>query len=77
MPFETVFTYALYFFALNDLVMFGPFFLFNDWALRFLFRYPLRAVLANSPSEDSPLGEHWHDLSPHGGQLRPLRATVT
>ena len=38
MPFETVFTYALYFFALNDLVMFGPFFLFNDWALRFLFR---------------------------------------
>ncbi len=53
MPFETVLTYALYFFALNYLVMFGAFFLFNDWALRFLFRYPLRAVLANSPSEDT------------------------
>ena len=53
MPFETVLTYALYFFALNYLVMFGAFFSFNDWALRFLFRYPLRAVLANSPSEDT------------------------
>jgi len=53
MPFETVLTYALYFFALNYLVMFGAFFLFNDWALRFLFRYPLRAILANSPSEDT------------------------
>ena len=53
MPFETVLTYALYFFALNYLMMFGAFFLFNDWALRFLFRYPLRPVLANSPSEDT------------------------
>ena len=53
MPFETVLTSALYFFALNYLVMFGAFFVFNDWALRFLFRYPLRSVLASSPSEDT------------------------
>ena len=53
MPFTTVLTYALYFFVLNYLVMFGAFYFFNDWALRFLFRYPLRAVLANSPSEDT------------------------
>jgi len=30
MPFETILTYALYFFALNYLVMFGAFFLFNE-----------------------------------------------
>jgi hypothetical protein len=53
MTLETFLTYALYFFALNYLVMFGAFFLFNDWALRFLFRYPLRSVLANSPSKDT------------------------
>jgi|GEM_PF-2583671 len=53
MPAHTVLSYALYFLALNYLVMFGAFYLFNDWALRHLFRYPLRPILANSPSEDT------------------------
>jgi hypothetical protein len=52
-PFETALSYALYFFALNYAVMFGAFYLHNDWALRFLFRYPLRPVLADNPSADS------------------------
>lgn len=58
--------YALYGFALSYLLMFGGFFINNDWALRFLFRYPLRQVLAQSPSEDlvrwSSIGMIFHRM---------------
>ncbi len=52
LTFDAGLSYALYAFALSYLLMFGAFFLNNDWALRFLFRYPLRPLLAQSPSAD-------------------------
>ena len=59
-------SYALYAFALSYLLMFGGFFLNNDWALRFLFRYPLRPLLAQAPSADvvrwSSIGMIFHRM---------------
>ena len=49
---DTGLSYALYAFALSYLLMFGGFFLNNDWALRFLCRYPLRPLLADKPSAE-------------------------
>ena len=63
---DTGLQYALYAFALSYLLMFGGFFINNDWALRFLFRYPLRPVLAQSPSADlirwSSIGMIFHRM---------------
>ena len=50
---ENILLITLYFFALNYTVMFGAFYFKNDWALRFLFRYPLRDIIENSPSQDT------------------------
>jgi hypothetical protein len=59
-------SYALYAFALSYLLLFGAFFLNNDWALRFLFRYPLRPLLAQNPSADlvswSSIGMVFHRM---------------
>ena len=59
-------SYALYAFSGSYLLMFGGFFVNNDWALRFLFRYPLRPVLANNPSADvvrwSSIGMIFHRM---------------
>ena len=63
---DAVLSYALYAFAASYLLMFGGFYLNNDWALRFLFRYPLRPLLAQSPSADlvrwSSIGMVFHRM---------------
>lgn len=66
LTFDAGLSYALYAFALSYLLMFGGFFLNNDWALRFLFRYPLRPLLAQRPSVDmlqwSSIGMIFHRM---------------
>ena len=66
LTFDTGLSYALYAFALSYLMLFGAFFINNDWALRFLFQYPLRPLLAQNPSTDmlkwSSIGMIFHRM---------------